>query len=264
MRYVRRPDELPDLFRRYAAPKFLQARTLSIVFETDPEAIAAVLPPPLEPDGSSLASVGVACFGASNCVGPFDGGSLNVRARYGDVAGNYCVTMPMSTDTAIVFGRELYGEPKKQARVALVREGSHVRGTVERFGITYVTIEADLDEVRTPGEAQGSTFHVKFTPRCDGQGLDGDPLLIQVSSRIITTRLERGAGTIRFQESPYDPVIDFPVRRIVGATYTEGETHTSARVLARLDAERFLPYAFGKMDPMERYVEPAAEPAAIA
>jgi acetoacetate decarboxylase len=27
--------------------------------------------------------------------------------------GDYPLTMPMSTDSAVIFGRELYGEPKK-------------------------------------------------------------------------------------------------------------------------------------------------------
>src|SRR6266567_5969092 len=109
-RFVRPANEVRDLLRRYAEPAFLDARVVSVAFETDPEVIAAVLPPPLEPDGSNIATAFVGMFGRSNCVGAFNGGALNVRARYGDVRGVYCVTMPMSTDTAIIFGRELYGE----------------------------------------------------------------------------------------------------------------------------------------------------------
>jgi acetoacetate decarboxylase len=49
----------------------------------------------------------------SNSVGPFMGAALYLRAKYGDLVGNYCVTMPMSTSQAVSFGRELYGEPGK-------------------------------------------------------------------------------------------------------------------------------------------------------
>ena len=40
-RFVRSPEEIPGLLRRYAAPAFLDARSVSVVFETDPEVIAA-------------------------------------------------------------------------------------------------------------------------------------------------------------------------------------------------------------------------------
>ena len=57
-----------------------------------------------------------------------------VRARYQDVEGDFCLAMPMSTDVAIIFGRELFGEPKKQARVQLKSDGDVMRASVERFG----------------------------------------------------------------------------------------------------------------------------------
>jgi acetoacetate decarboxylase len=261
MRFVRGSEEISDLMRRWAEPAFLDSRVLSIAFETDPALIAAVLPPGLEPEKPGIASVFVATFGASNCVGPFDGAALNVRARHGDIPGNYCVTMPMSTDTAIIFGRELYGEPKKLARIALQREGNRVTGTVERPGITYIRLTADLTEQGESGEGEGSTFHVKFTPRADGSGLDGDPLLIHVRSRSVVRHQERGTGTVEFAESPTDPVADFPVRRVLSASYTEGDTFTFGRTLARLDPVAFLPYAFGKMDPMDAFL---ASPVAAA
>ena len=46
-----------------------------------------------------------------------------MRARYQGIEANYCLAMPMSTDVAIIFGRELFGEPKKQGRVRLESDG---------------------------------------------------------------------------------------------------------------------------------------------
>ena len=54
--------------------------------------------------------------------------------------------MPMSTDVAIIFGRELFGEPKKQGRVQLKSDVDVVRGTVERFGIPYIQLEGRFTE----------------------------------------------------------------------------------------------------------------------
>src|SRR5215216_4758174 len=114
-RYVKSPGEIARIQALFAAPIFSDSRVLGIQFETTAEFIATVLPPGLEPDERSLASAWVGSFGSSNCVGPFAGAGVNVRARHGDLVGQYCLTMPMSTDAAIIFGRELYAEPKKLA-----------------------------------------------------------------------------------------------------------------------------------------------------
>ena len=107
-------------------------------------------------------TVGIGTLGRSNCVGAFDGGMLCVRARYKDVEGDFCLAMPMSTDVAIIFGRELYGEPKKQARVQLKSDGDVVRASVERFGTAYMSLEARLTEnVPIDGPTYADRFHFK-------------------------------------------------------------------------------------------------------
>jgi acetoacetate decarboxylase len=251
-RWLRPPEELPDLQARLAAPRFLDSSVLSVTFETDPALIAALLPHPLEHDGSGIATVFVGRWGRSNCVGPFAGGALNLRANYGTLSGVYCLTMPMSTDAAVIFGRELYGEPKKMARVTLERTGAHVSAAIERHGITYIAIEAELSERDAdPGEARGLTFHLKATPRADGHGFDAAPLLVGVSSRTRLRLVERGTARLVFADSPFDPVADFPVRRVLSATYSEGDTETTAQVLAALDPTAALPYYLGRLDPLD-------------
>jgi len=251
-RWLRPPEKLPDLQARLAAPRFLDGSVLSVTFETDPALIAALLPHPLEHDGSGIATVFVGRWQRSNCVGPFSGGALNLRASYGTLSGVYCLTMPMSTDAAVIFGRELYGEPKKLARVTLERTGARVSATIERHGITYIAIAAELSERdENPGEARGLTFHLKATPRADGHGFDAAPLLVGVTSRTRLRLVERGTAQLTFADSPFDPVADFPVRRVVSATYSEGDTETTAQILAALDPTAALPYYLGKLDPLD-------------
>lgn len=248
MRYVKSPSEIAQIRSLMAEPVFADSRVLSIQFETTPEFIAGVLPPGLEPDERPLGSAWVATFGSSNCVGPFDGAGVFVRARHGDLAGNYCLTMPMSTDAAIIFGRELYGEPKKLATIALARTGDTVTGSVTRYGITFIELRARMEELLPAGSGTGSTFHYKYTTAADGRSFDADPVLLHIRGESTTRHAERGAGELIFRESPHDPVVDIPVLRILGASYTEGETRTFGRTLTRVDAEAFLPYAFAKMD----------------
>lgn len=250
-RYVKSPDEVAAYREAFATPAFLQARTLAITFETDPDVIAELLPPPLAPGPEPRLSVSIYTIGASDCVGPFAGASINIACRYEGEDGQYCLAMPMSTDAAVTFGRELYAEPKKLAEIAL--EGGApgpVRGTVRRHGVTYIELhgafEDPLQEVARTGVS--SNYYFKFLPSADGRGFAHDPELVRVVHRGTTHRSVRGSGTITFRESRHDPVIDIPVLSVLGATFSEGETHTSAEVVATVPGEQFAPYAFAKID----------------
>lgn len=249
-RYVKSAEEVRRLQEVYAHPSFLQARSLAVAFRTDPEVVRELLPPPLQPAAAPRATVSVYDIGRSNCVGAFSGASLNVACSFEGQEGWYCVTMPMSTDTAVIFGRELYAEPKKLAECLLTERGQVVRGTVTRHGITFIEIsglfDAPLADVGRPTLAHH--YYFKHFPAADGRGLAGDVELVQVTHRGTVHRMGRGNGTVVFRESPHDPVIDIPVLEIEGTTLSEAETHTSAAVVARIPAAQFLPWAYGKTD----------------
>src|SRR6185295_19237719 len=100
-RYVRSADEVAALQAAFRSPAFLDIRSLAVVFESDPGVVAELLPPPLEPAADARVSVSVSQIRRSNCVGPFDGASVNIACRYRGEDGLYCLPMPMSTDTAI-------------------------------------------------------------------------------------------------------------------------------------------------------------------
>src|SRR5690606_27316828 len=138
-RFVKSRQEVDGLARIYAAPSFLDIRTLRIPFETDPEAIAEIIPPPLGPADRPSVSIAVSEIGRSNCVGAFNGCTVNIACTYQGEPGQYCLMMPMTTDTAVLFGRELFAEPKKLADITLaeVRPNQFV-GTVTRHGITFI------------------------------------------------------------------------------------------------------------------------------
>jgi acetoacetate decarboxylase len=243
------------------APDFSDIRALTVTFLTDPAVIAEILPPPLEPAAEPRASVTVAAIGRSNCVGPFDGASINLACRYRGEDGYYCLTMPMSTDTAVIFGRELYAEPKKLAVISLEVGHGTARGRVTRHGVTYIEIEGKFDSPPQPAASASTTRHYyfKFMPQADGSGLAADPELVCVTHHGLLHRAASGEGAITFRESRHDPVADLPVISMQGASLAESETRTEARVVARVSARDFLPYAFGKMDDLTAWAyAPAA------
>ncbi len=255
MRFVKTTDEVKGIQAIYARPHFMATRSLTVMFETTPEAVRALLPPPLEPTPEAVGSAWVGDIGNSNCVGPFMGAALYVRARYGDLVGDYCVTMPMSTTEAVTFGRELYGEPKKLAKIVFERQGEHVWGSAERNEIRYLSLRGRMEGGGPTGRHQASTFHFKYLPRPDGSGFDHPPVLVHVATEVSVQAAERGKGELVLRDSPHDPVADIPVTQVIGAVYTEGVSYTSGKVLCEVDPEAFLPYSFGKMDSMDAVVE---------
>ena len=262
-RYVKSPDDIARLQDIYATPAFLDSTSLSMTFLTDPEVVRELLPPPLEPAAEPRASVAVYEIGSSNCVGAFNGASINLACRHNGEDGLYCVTMPMSTDTAIVFGRELYAEPKKLAECTVLQRGRFVHGRVTRHGITYIELTGTFDEPLQDVDRESLSHHYyfKYMPAADGRGLAFDPQLVRVTHRGRTHRLTRGTGTITFRESRHDPVIDIPVLEIEGAAFSHGETHTTAEVVATVPAADFLPWAFAKTDDLTAW---ASEPAVVS
>ncbi len=130
------------------------ATTLVGVYESDPDAIRAVLPPFLTPADEPLVRVLVATVDMGGGYPIFGAGSFSVACRHEDVDGDYALVMPMTTEQAVVGGRETFGEPKKLAEIALTRDGDHVSGSFTRMGTTFVEINGRVDEELepTPGD----------------------------------------------------------------------------------------------------------------
>ena len=89
------------------------ARNLLAFYETDPEIIAAVLPKPLEPTEPHV-RINFAQVDMES--GPLGAGTFSVRCRHGDVEGCYDLLMIMTTEGAVLGGRETFGEPKPRAK----------------------------------------------------------------------------------------------------------------------------------------------------
>ena len=127
------------------------SEAVTAVYETDPEIIAAMLPPPLEPGPEPLVRItitrvempGLPIFGA---------GWIGVQARHEDRLGEYPILMPMTTEQSLIGGREINGEPKKLAEVEVSRDGNHVSAHIARMGSVICeitgTVTGDPRELR--------------------------------------------------------------------------------------------------------------------
>jgi acetoacetate decarboxylase len=228
---------------------------LKVLFETTPAALAELLPPPLEPTPEPLGMAFIRELANTTTVGPYECAGLFLRARYQDITGHYCISLPTSTAEAVIFGRETYGEPRKQAKIIFERQDEYVWGSAERNEVRFLSLRGRIASAAATGRQLESYFTFKFSPRADGAGFESPPRLVELVEDVNVQHAESGRGELVFRDSAHDPLADIPVSQVGDATYSEGHFYTTARVLTDVDPDAFLPYAFNGLDAIELVAE---------
>lgn len=224
------------------------AKTLTGVYETDPDVVAAVLPPPLEPTGDALARVTIATVDIEG-LPTFGAATVAVTARHEGTDGDYALVMPMTTEQSVIGGRETFGEPKKIAQVTLERDGERVRGAITRMGVTFVEVSGRLvEELPLTPDRRRTSFYFKFLPAPDGKGFDAEPSLVYCHRDETTRKLERVDGEITLRESRFDPVVDLPVRRIVSMELAERRSVQRGEIHGQVPGEWLRPFVHQRYD----------------
>jgi len=235
-------------------PEFMSSKVTSIrsVYETDPAIVAAVLPKPLEV--TARPEVHVTFSHVAMQITPeftFEIGSaiFGVLCQYEGKEGVHLITMPMTTEAAVVGGRETFGEPKKIADIEVKREGDQVSATVSRLGMTYLSAQGTIGERIGPREFTEHAYCYKAFPSCDAsKAFDTDPLLVRLEWRHKHEDSAKVDGELVLGDSPLDPVADLPIRKLVRMEFEEGTTQSNGTVLRSVPGEWLLPFLHGRYD----------------
>jgi acetoacetate decarboxylase len=224
--------------------------SFTALYETDPGLIAQVLPPPLCATDTPIVKVSIATVTIDRPGVPvFGAGTFGVQCTHGDVTGFYPLLMPMTTEQSVIGGRETFGEPKKLAQISLDRTGDQLVGTVTRLGTTIIELRGTVgEEVEPPPVSTRTDFYLKFLRDPGGAGFDADPRLVHCHRTETTRKREAVVGEIILRESPFDPVADLPVRRILEMHLSERQSQQRGEIVATLDSAAVLPYAHQRYD----------------
>ncbi|MFC9248903.1 acetoacetate decarboxylase family protein [Streptomyces sp. NPDC057136] len=224
------------------------------LWESDPDAVAAVLPPPLKPAERPLVRANISKVDLPGY--PLGAGSVAVAAVHDGHEGWYPLVMPMTHERALTGGREVFGEPKKLGEVTVEREGLVVRAVLARHGIAFVEVRGAVDgTLPLPEPTTKLDFYFKFLPAVDGEGFDGDPVLIHCTRHEKVRRLERITGDVVLRESVYDPVADLPVLRLIEITLGEKTSDQRGRAVERVSADALLPYIHQRYDDPQQILD---------
>jgi acetoacetate decarboxylase len=224
------------------------ATTMVATYLTDPEVIAAVLPPPIDPGHEPQVKVTIATVDIAGYP-TFGAGSFSVRARHEGTEGWYALLMPMTTEQSVIGGRETFGEPKKLSQVTLERESDRIEGRIARMGVDIVTVTGRVsEELALPGEENRTDFYFKFLPSPDGKGFDSEPALVYCHRREQTRKLEAVEGEVVLRESRFDPVADLPVRQSGPILLAERSSVQRGEIHGTVPGEWIRPFVHQRYD----------------
>lgn len=228
-------------------------RSIRATYETDPAVYAAMLPRPLvaiDRPEIFVQFAHVAMHVTPERTIEIGALTMGVMCEYEGQRGAYCFHMAMEGESVVTGGRERFGEPKKIAETTFEKNGNHVRATCSRHGITYCTIEGDIG---APNAAPKKFDEYLYCYKGlidieDPAKFEGDVYLTQLDWKRDYTSRSNLAGQILFTESPYDPLVDIPVERLVSMEYVEGSTVTGGRILRTVPGEWIADHWVGRFD----------------
>ncbi len=242
-------------------PMFYNAEMLTIYYETNPDVVKKLLPPPLQPFEIPICAVLLANYPKTGFGVSYKESALFLTATHNNEMGSYCLSMQVTNDMALILGREIFGYPKKMAKVKFDKKDAIIEGSAERRGVKFLNLKADLGGKWNDEEAQGLfgeyikpkrnmvAFNHKFFPAPDNMGFDYTPRLIREEIQFDSYQIEMGKAELNFEFSDHDPWAEVEVMKVLGASYSKGNnTMLPGEIVAEVAPDEFIPYAFMKLD----------------
>ena len=262
MGFKKTPDELKNLER--TSFNFYDAEFFAVYWETKPEIIENLLPPPLKPTKHPIAQAFVANYPKTNFGVVYKEAALFLYAEYEGIIGMYCLAMPVDNDMAMIGGRELFGYPKKMSNIYFHHEDKKTEGWVERHNQRYFEVKLEgnnklndknalsilMDLGLNPQKPGTTTYNYKFFRSPQYTSFDYNPRLIREEITMQASELQMGTAQITINDSEYDPWSEVEIVKILGGIYLRTNSQMQpGEVVAEISYEEFEPYSFYKIDP---------------
>jgi len=128
----------------------------------DPEETKKILPLLMRLDKPYRATFFIARYPRTAFTGSYNEAALLLHVRTPLGRGVYCPWMIVNDDTAMIYGRELLGYPKKMADIPFRDDGSKITAGLTRRGIEVVSVEAErIQKEENPAPVlQIKTFNI--------------------------------------------------------------------------------------------------------
>jgi acetoacetate decarboxylase len=206
----------------FRSTRFKDREYLNVVYRTEPAALAAVVPEPLEVT-EPLVRFEVMKMGEVDGFGPYTECGQTIPVVLDGEPGEYLHAMYLDSFGAAVSGRELAAYPKAMGAPALFHDQGALVGTLD-FGTQRVATATmaykwhPLDEREAREQITVPQFALKIV-----RGYSGEPRVCELARTEITdiTVKEAWSGPARLQLFAHvlAPLADLPVLEIVSASH---------------------------------------------
>ena len=202
--------------------RFVNREYVIISYRTDPAALEAVVPEPLQV-AEPIVKYEFIRMPDSTGFGDYTESGQVIPVRFGDQAGVYVHSMYLDDDAPIAGGREIWGFPKKLASPKIVHEGDVIVATLH-YGsrlcasgtMGYKHREADRAVVMKALSAPN--FLLKIIPH-----VDGSPRILELVRYQLEDVTLKGAWTapaaLQLHQHVIADVARLPVLEVVSALH---------------------------------------------
>ncbi|MGH8765937.1 MAG: acetoacetate decarboxylase [Burkholderiales bacterium] len=202
--------------------RFTNREFFVITYRTDPDALRAVVPEPLEADGS-LVKYEFIRMPDSTGFGDYTESGQVIPVSFDGAKGGYVHAMYLDDHPPIAGGRELWGFPKKLASPQLEVEIDTLVGTLDygKVRIAKATMgykHRAADTAAVLAALAAPNFLLKIIPH-----VDGTPRICELVRYYTTGVTLKGAwsgpGSLEFHPHALAPVAELPVLKVESALH---------------------------------------------
>lgn len=205
------------------APRFFNREFLTITYRSDLEAVRRWVPEPLKVT-DPIVKFEVIHMPDSTGIGDYYESGQVIQVEHEGIVGGLSHMMFLDSMTGTLFGREMFGFPKKLGFPALSLEFDTLVGTLD-IGKTRVATatmaykyqEMDLAKAKQ-GTESASNFLIKVIPHVDGS-LRVCELVKYPLTNVVMKAAWTGPGALAYVPHALAPFTDLPVREVLRADH---------------------------------------------
>jgi acetoacetate decarboxylase len=208
--------------------RFVNREYLIIAYESDPEAIRAAVPEPLEPDGSNTVLYEFIKMPDSSGFGDYTESGVVIPCLYKGEKVNFTAQMYLDDEPPIAGGREIWGFPKKHGNPSLRVVADTLTGKLEYAGervalgtmsykhIDMIGHDHHTQEIVT--KMSKTQVNLKLIPHVDGS-LAIAQLVAYNLVDIEVKGAWAGPARLHLISHVNAPVGDLQVRKVIGGSH---------------------------------------------
>ncbi|MBI3708771.1 MAG: acetoacetate decarboxylase [Proteobacteria bacterium] len=205
--------------------RFIDREYFIVVYRSDPAAIRAAVPEPLDPAPENLVYYEWIRMPDSSGFGDYTESGVVIPCTYEGKACNFVAQMYLDDDPPVAAGREIWGFPKKYAHPKLEVASDTLTGTLVYSGqqvavgtMGYKHEHRAREEKKTKAALSKMQVNLKLIP-----DVDGKLAIAQLVAYNLVDIKVKGSwtGPARLHLIPHvnAPAADLPVREVVGGRH---------------------------------------------